>query len=327
MDCKSHPEKPAAYYCLACKNYFCGSCVSVRKVTQDFTAYVCLTCGGKCDSLAGIEKEAKKKELKFPFLPKKESNDKKESAGPVEKLPKKPFFQKAAGGPSAKKEPRPLNEKFWVNLPGVLFFPLKGLGALHLFFNAGILFALTEHLKTGWVFNFLLWAAYLTYAGIFLFKIVEDSTVGSRSLEQVNLVYWTKVSMPLVYLIIVSISCLGPAQLYFIFQKKLDALYLVLLMAGIFILPMMVVRIALFRTLGSLNPLKASAAIKNHFLPYAAMILILLALEFLKYYLNFDVLTDYRNTQFLAYLVFVYIVFVMMRLIGVFARCYKQKIY
>jgi len=185
---------------------------------------------------------------------------------------------------------------------------------------------LTEFLKTGWVLNFFIWAVYLTYVAVFLFKIIEDSTIGSRSLEQVNFVYWTKVSMPLVYLIIASIFCLGPVQLYFLFQKRLDIPYFVLFILGIFILPMFIVRIALFRTPRSLDPLKTLLAIKNNLFSYMGMVLILLVLEFLKYFLNFDILTEYENMQFLACVVLIYIVFVMMRIVGVFARCHKQRI-
>jgi hypothetical protein len=161
---------------------------------------------------------------------------------------------------------------------------------------------------------------------VFLFKIVEDSLAGSLTLEQINFIYWTKFSMPLVYLIVVLIFCVGPAQLYFIAARKLDVLYLVLFGLGIFILPMMVMHVALFRTPRSMNPLKALLAIKNNFLPYLITVLILLGLELFKYYLNFDILTDFRNTAFLTYIVLVYFVFVMMRLIGIFARCYRKKI-
>jgi len=140
MNCKSHPEKLATYLCLACKSHFCDTCVSVRKVTQDFTAYVCLACGGKCDSLAELEKEAKKKEFKFPFLGKKENNTTQESKKPAEKFALKPFFQKTTKTPSAKKETKPLSENFWLNLLSAPLFPLKGFGVAHVISNAGILF-------------------------------------------------------------------------------------------------------------------------------------------------------------------------------------------
>lgn len=312
MNCRTHPEKPATYHCVGCKNDFCDDCVSIRKITSDFTAYICKNCGGKCDSLAEAEENAKKQSKPIFFGPKH--------------LKDKQIEERLIRPPKAKKERRPLSTNFWASLWGVVLFPTKWWGMILVLLHAGLLYVLMDLLERSPFFQFILWPVFITYFAVFLLKIIEDSLGGSRGLEGVNLTYWLGVSRPLIYVAAALIICLGTANIYFFLLKKVDFIYFTLLIVGGFFTPMFLIRIAVLRQLDAINPFKVLISIRKTFFAYLITYILLAVFKFLIYYINMDILTDYQNSESAAYVVFVYALFAGMRLLGVFARCYQKRI-
>ena len=57
MKCKNHQDQDAAFQCMACKSFFCPSCV-VERTTKEGMEYNCKECVSKHDFLKPKEKSA-----------------------------------------------------------------------------------------------------------------------------------------------------------------------------------------------------------------------------------------------------------------------------
>ncbi len=312
MNCKNHQDEKALYQCDGCKSFFCEGCLSVRKYTDKFTAYICKECGGKCEPL--VDKRSPKIQRKVIHVKKPKIQRVEDREAGVSKAARQRDFDGE-------------KPKFFRRLPGIFIFPLKGKGVFLILLATALMFGISELSLAYEVIGELSWVIFATYLVVYLFKVAEDSARGSYRLQSFpNLTYWTGAVKPLVYVSIAVLAYLGPAQIYFIFiNNNFDLIYVILSGLGMFLLPMSFVEIILSRKISSLNPAKALIAIFQNFIQYIFLCTILLGLVFLLFFMTFDILVDYGQMGMVAsYGSLVYILFLAVRLSGIFAHYHYQ---
>lgn len=322
MNCKNHSDKPAVYHCVNCQGYFCEPCTSVRKVSDDFTAYVCKECGGRAEPIVD-KSAAKKSPVKKPVEAK--PTQLKETVSKEEKVINASRPKERAGEIF----------NFWLSLPGALIFPLKGrgilvlVGAAALFFGVSQLGSLSGSLGSfAGALNLPLRIVLVTFISVYLFKAAEDSYHGSAALQKFpDGNYWAQMGGVSIAFLCAVILYLLPAHVYFIQKTIFDPIYGVLLAIGLFLFPMAVVRIAISRKIVAVNPLGVVVSVFKTFFTYIMMCVLLVGLIGLACYLNSEFLIDYDIWgEGLRWLLLVYVSVIGARLTGIFARSYGERI-
>lgn len=321
MNCKNHQEKQAGYQCAKCKNYFCGSCTDIRKISDDFTAYICKECGGKCDPIA--ESASKGAKQKTPFV---KPPIVKESKVKVveEKTSKSPSENQPQVAPKLK------HTNFWSCLPGVLIFPFKGKGFFTTLIMSALFYGLFELSKIAVLKLVYLAATFIvvTYFGVYLLKVIEDSFHGSTRLEDLpGKDYWDHVGWPVLNLFCAVVIFFFPSQIYFLQFKNLDWIFFALLGLGVFLFPMSIMSAIILRKLYSVNPIRIVASVFKTFFAYLILNILIGGFAILIFYVYNDYLSDYgRYGQAGSRLLIVYVLFMQVRLVGLFAKFYEGKI-
>ncbi len=311
MNCKNHSEIPATILCEKCNGYFCDSCTLIRKISDEFTAYICKECGGKCVPLV-VTASAKTPPKKL-FGAKPPQETKVKDVKVVKNIPQ----ERRSAGPS-----------FWGSLFGVLFFPFMGKGCLTMLLTAALFYGLFEFRLIAPSLNLFFLIIYITYFAVYFYKIVEDSRKGSNRLEDLpNRNDWMEIALPFTYMAFAFIVYLAPAQIYFLKRQSFDFGYFVLFGFGAFTFPMVMVKIVITRKWSALNPLTIVVAIFKTFFAYFFLYMIMAALKFLFLYVNSEYLLDYEKIgRAASQLLMVYVLFTMARFLGLFARFYENRI-
>ena len=138
--------------------------------------------------------------------------------------------------------------------------------------------------------------------------------------------------------------CLCPAAVYYVVTERADLLFWVLSTAGVFFLPMVLLRAVIFNSVNALNPISIIAAILRTFFPYCGLVLAFSLLgwlagiiiselpkpsEDLAQALNYvSVVLNYLlGTTFLYQkIVFIYLSMVSAHLLGNFYWWHKKKL-
>ena len=310
MNCKNHSDKMAAYQCEGCLGYFCDNCASVRRMSDNFTAYVCKECGGKCKSLTDVKGARQKKGGRFVF-----------SGQPKAEKKQPPVLPQAKAG-----EAKNGTTNFWLSLPGLLIFPLKGKGIFVVLAMAGLLFVLEEFSSVFFPYNLVPWVLFLAYFMVYLLKTMEDTLHDALRLKKLpDLNYWLEASLLIFYTGLAFVVCFGPAHIYFFLSHRFGMIYFGLLGAGLFFLPMLLIRIVILRTLVALNPFSGFTAVTKHISAYLAMLVLLAGFIFLFLYVSADILGAFdKRFYFVSYVLAVYLAFMAMRLLGIYGRCYWE---
>ena len=319
MNCKNHPDKVADFHCVKCQGYFCEPCVIVRKVSDDFTAYICKECGGKVELF--LDKNAQRK--------------------PLPAKPALPVLPKSAGSPQSQIPPQQgkiinaiqVQEQsldainFWFHVPEVFFFPLKGKGIFIVIGFGALFFGITEieHIAKG--VNLPLLIVMGAYLAVYLFKTAEDSFYGSGCLQKFpNGHYWAEMGRILVSLLCAMIFYLFPAHLYFVYRGNFDVLFLSLLVVGTFLFPMAVIRIIISRRIIAASPWGVMTSIAKTIFAYGWVMILLFGFVALACFLNSEyfVTQDWGRAAWWA--LWVYLFISAARLLGIFARAYVGRI-
>lgn len=309
-NCKNHPDLLAAYECLNCKNVYCEPCVSIRRITGDFTAYVCRDCGGKCEPLNALADEKKAKAAKEKISAERRAFEKKDES---RRSPK----TKRAFGPN-----------FFFSLCGAVFFPLKGKGFLLTLLSPVFFWGLDKFLPVSNSWGLLAWVIVMTFFSIYLFRVVEQSVDGKNRLPGLpDLKYWLWMARPSVLVGLTFFICFAPGNVYFLVRQKFDIIFVFLLGAGLFLFPMFLTKIVLSEKLADINPWAVLQSIAKTFFPYLTICIFLGGLMILFYYCNLEFFAGYRDWGLgLKSLLMVYIAFVQARALGVFGKYYRNKL-
>lgn len=312
-NCQNHPQKPAQYRCSNCEVFFCESCLTIRKLSETFTAYICRVCGGKCEPTA---KGRGKKFLKGGISLMGKARD---SFGTVPKT----IIQRPN-----QKQLHEVASNFWLCLPGTFIFPLRRMGAAIILVLGVLFFACDWPLRYFHSWGIFLLTILTTYFLVFLFKTEEDSSRGSAAIGPLpDLKYWLEMVQPAVYAGIAILICFAPASLYFLNSLNLDFVFRSLLGIGIFLFPMFMVRVVVMRDPYALNPFWVISSIAKTFIPYIFVCLWIAVIMSGQFYVNTEYLTDLGILGLaLSQWLMVYMWIVLMRLLGLFARFYAGKL-
>ncbi len=329
--CKNHPDRPAFAVCHTCRNYFCKDDVQARQVSEQFTAYICKECGGRCDLVEDLHRRKKRVRILEEKVIGPDGGDvitrrgffwtspsPRPEAGRREKQSRK---QEAEGSPRVK--------GFWRYVPGAFLYPLMGAGMPVMALFAGVIYALSDLLPAYHPFlTDMIRVGLFTYFLMYAYKVMDSSVRGIHRMPGfVGLRQWIEYASPVSEIVLTVFLALLPSAFYFLLAHTLDNVFFVLLCGGVFVLPMMVMRIVLIPTAAFLNPVSTLRGIVRVFAAYVLMILLWTGFFLLALYVNNDIVSDhvYFNKA-VSYVLFVYVALVAARLMALFARAYAEKI-
>ena len=312
MNCKNHENEAALYRCTQCSGYFCEACTDIRRFSDAFTAYICKECGGKIEVVSDKGAVSSKKTKPAPLI--KKEGPPQEKRMPVEKKPIPPTS-----------ESRP---NFWLMLPTVIFFPIWGKGIWLTIINAAMFFGLWEIYRLYGMIGAFLTLIYATFFIIYCLKIIEDSIQDFNTLTNFpNMHYWPSVTTTFIYVTTSLLISLAPAHIYLFMAHNLDLVYFILLGVGLFFIPMLLLRAILIKNINSLNPFSLVGSIFKAFPAYGAVCVLLVGLLYSYAYLNMEYIARMGNFEvILRAALLVYIVFIQMRILGLFVRLYRFRI-
>ncbi len=290
MNCQNHKEKLAEYHCPRCQLYFCGPCVTVREISEQFTAYICRACGGKVDTLTQKKNKS--------------------------------FFKMEAG-----RGPIEFRGFFW-ELPGILIFPLKGGGPIFLLLFAALFYGVDWVLVRYHYGGLFVLTVTVTYFILFLFNISEDSARGSRAITGLPGVrYWVDFIEPSVYIGLSMLFCFAPLSIYFLMTKNFDIPFLLLGGIGMSFFPMAYITVLLMRRPDSHNPSLVIKATLKVFPKYFFMCSLMILPVVGQVFINTEYLAQMGTLGFaLNQFMMVYIWVMFVRLLGIFARSLKESL-
>jgi hypothetical protein len=185
-------------------------------------------------------------------------------------------------------EELPLVEEVERKLPffiDIFLYPLtiSGLVNMAVFLVVPILIGLIQRFVLGWIYpvgdliSLILYALFFGYILYYLRLCVIDSSKGFLRAPDVKYWLWPDKSdlISQFFMALASIAiCFCPASLYFTLTERADAGFWLLFALGLFFFPISFLRVCLFDSFDSLNPLAIIKSIYNNFLPYLPLILV-----------------------------------------------------
>jgi hypothetical protein len=219
----------------------------------------------------------------------------------------------------------PISASGMINLAVFVFLPIFVsflLGLLARFLSPLLGFG------TSYIIRFLKAPYYIVYGGYVCYYIahcVIDSSKGSRRASDVPIAN-TFDAGDLVAQVVLLLGCVAicfcPTAFYYIFTKRIDYWFWVLLVFGGFFFPMFLLRGVMFDCFDALNPVEILRSILGAFLPYCGLVLFFMALG------GFVVivLPGLPLWRFLKTAVIFYLVFVLAHRLGWFYWWYKGKL-
>ncbi len=315
MNCQNHAQQEAHYHCTKCDGYFCDECTTVRKISEEFTAYICKTCGGKAEpkGLSSISK-------KVP--PKEKENKHQERSAPV-------VFKQ---GEKAQRAAERSDANFWFSALSIPFYPFRRKGIFILLLMTLLFFGLLKFSEIMPILALIAQIILTTYFAVYLLKIMDESAQGSVVIASfMNLNYWIEVILPFLYVVLAVVIAFGPAHLYLFFAQSFDWTYAALFGVGLFLFPMFSMKALLFKSISSVNPITALVSIFKSSVAYIFLVAVTAALGFLYYWVDGEYITHYLASyeqiqRVLEIFILVYFSFVVARLWGIFLLCYRPRI-
>ena len=175
----------------------------------------------------------------------------------------------------------PISASGMINLAVFVLLPLFVsflLGLLARFLSPFLSFG------TSYIIIFLKVPYYVVYGGYVCYYVVHcviDSSKGNRRASDLPIAN-TFDAGDLVAQVILLLGCVAicfcMAALYYIFTKRLDYWFWVLLALGGFFFPMFLLRGVMFDSFDALNPIEIFRSIFSTFLPYCGLVLFFMAL-------------------------------------------------
>ena len=159
---------------------------------------------------------------------------------------------------------------------------------------------------------------------------VRDSAGGNRRAPDIELSLsillnaWELIWLILNTFVCVAV-CIGPLLAYLIITKQTDIIFWLLVIYGVFFLPMVLLALVLFDSLRALNPILIIASMFNVFLPYCGLAL----LFFVVFGLIAVIIVIMPQSWIISYLlsaVCIYLTIVMAHLLGRFYYKYSEKL-
>jgi len=212
-----------------------------------------------------------------------------------------------------------INLAVFVLLPLLVLFLL---GLLARFLSPFLMFG------TSYIIIFLKVPFYIVYVGYVCYYVahcVIDSSKGSRRASDIpiaNIFDAGDLVAQVILLLGCVAICFWMAALYYIFTKRIDYWFWILLVLGGFFFPMFLLRGVMFDCFDALNPMKILMSILNAYLPYCCLVLFFMVIG------GFVVMVLPRLPlwNFLQTCIIFYLVFVLAHRLGWFYWWYKEKL-
>jgi hypothetical protein len=169
---------------------------------------------------------------------------------------------------------------------------------------------------------YIVFGCYVVY---YVAHCVIDSTKGRRratDLPMANIYSAGDLVAQVILLLGIVAICFCPAAFYYIFTKRIDFWFWVLLVLGGFFFPMCFLRGIMFDSFDALNPIEISRSILSTFLPYCGLVLFFMAIGGFAV----AVLPRLPLWGFLRMGIIFYLVFVLAHRSGWFYWWYKDKL-
>ncbi|OHB83117.1 MAG: hypothetical protein A2Z38_02975 [Planctomycetes bacterium RBG_19FT_COMBO_48_8] len=181
---------------------------------------------------------------------------------------------------------------------------------------------------TSYIMRFLTLPFYIVFGCYVVYYVahcVIDSTKGHRratDLPMANIFSAGDLIAQVILLLGIVAICFCPAAFYYIFTRRIDLWFWMLLALGSFFFPMCFLRGMMFDSFDALNPIEISRSILSTFLPYCGLVLFFMALG------GFAVAVLLRLPlwDFLRMGIVFYLVFVLAHRSGWFYWWYKDKL-
>jgi len=169
---------------------------------------------------------------------------------------------------------------------------------------------------------YIVFGCYVVY---YVAHCVIDSTKGRRratDLPIANIFSIRELVEQAILLLGCVAICFCATGFYYLFTRRIDYWFWVLLSAGGFFLPMCFLRGVMFDSFDALNPIEISRSILSTFLPYCGLVLFFMALG------GFAAAVLFRLPLwgFLQTCIILYLVFVLAHRLGWFYWWYKDKL-
>ncbi len=219
----------------------------------------------------------------------------------------------------------PISASGMVNLGVFVFLPLLVsflFGLLARFLSPFLGFGTPYILAVPKVLFYIVFGGYVCY---YIAHCVIDSSKGNRRASDVPIAN-TFDAGDLVAQVILLLGCVAicfcPTAFYYIFTRRIDLWFWVLLALGGFFFPMVFLRGVMFDSFDALNPIEISRSILSTFLPYCGLVLFFMALGGFAV----AVLPRLPLWGFLRTGIIFYLVFVLVHRSGWFYWWYKDKL-
>ena len=289
--CKFHPHAAAKWHCAPCNAWFCDLCVNMRR-TSDVARHLCRKCGNECEPVAVQYREV-------------------------------------------------APENFYASLPGAFAYPFRGNGPA-LLAGGTVFFTLLS--------VFIRMAGFLVYGALiglgaavfgtgYLFSYAKDiiNSTGRGTDEPPDWPDFTSFSefigSPAMQALSLILFTLGPG-LVLIFWHPFGSGYALLIAAtalalGALFAPMGMLLIAIYDTIGALNPVPLVWSIRRLGLPYFAAAILFEMVLAACYLVKGKVSWLHLPPAFgflVMYLIQLYTITVAMRILGLLYRTQKHRL-
>jgi hypothetical protein len=161
-----------------------------------------------------------------------------------------------------------------VSLHGIIYIGIF----LFLAFLAGLLnrFILPYAGHYGGILSLLIYILLVGYISYYFAYCIFDSSKGGGRAPNISMQH-TPDKEDLVLQVLCIVGCIAvcfcPAAIYYIFTRRSDSIFWVLIAGGSFLFPMALLAGILFDSLNALNPILVIGSILRTFLPYCGLIL------------------------------------------------------
>lgn len=217
---------------------------------------------------------------------------------------------------------------YWQQVPLIFAYPLRG-PILSATVGATIFFAIMNVAMFAPFYGIVVTLMFLCYTIACMVSIIETAATTDRE----DLFDWPDfqdwfdwIGKGILFMLAWVISY-APAILYFVKLKSVDPILFILIAIGMYIAPMYTMAISLVGGLGSLNVINVFKAIGATFLPYTLTVICLGILQLISLMANFIPLMSIPIWGGLVkWFVFVYFLFVNMRLLGTFYKAHRLRL-
>ncbi|OGX38195.1 MAG: hypothetical protein A3D87_07945 [Omnitrophica WOR_2 bacterium RIFCSPHIGHO2_02_FULL_50_17] len=225
--------------------------------------------------------------------------------------------------------PTAINEKnYWRYVPGVLLYPLKG-QVVFATIGGAIFFAAMNVAMYAPFYGLIVLIMFFCYWVGCMVSIIETAVSVERedAFDWPDFMAWFDWIGKAVLMVLSWVLCYGPAAAYYFYFKRYDLIFFALVVIGGFIAPMYTLAVSLVGGLSSLNIVNIFKSIGCTFVPYVLTLIFLVLTQALNLLVNRIPLVFIPIWGGLfKWLIFVYFLFVNMRLLGLFYKAHRLKL-